>query len=331
VLLNHHEVLLKHRVPELVAVRGTCRAARKAVDALKLWAQLAGALNAANTFNVGSDEQPFVLGADEPGTFDDNCNGHSDQPAHAFTRSDPRIQSSFAQLPPFQQCAKLFPFCCKAVERIQDEYDMAKLISMTTEELQAPGTWEYVEEADGDPDVIQELLAHVWGVYGSPAAGGSRRYRAMYLLSELRVAAKDLESPSGPYWHRDDKDTGCGIDVAHGSSYNDAVSFYTFSVFAGPPHCNVDETEDMDPGDDEHLAWLVRPIEPSATLLRELCGERAAYRLDVLARARALLPTLIAQLREEDPLVAAEALEWDEANISDAESEGSSIAQQQVT
>ena len=110
-------VLSRLSACELTRLRTTCSAARAIIDALPIWSEMVFEMNLTNKFNVSPfDSKPFVWlsEAERDEDYDARFGAFK-----GFALEDPRIMASFASLRPFNQCAEVYAFLRKSVERIQ--------------------------------------------------------------------------------------------------------------------------------------------------------------------------------------------------------------------
>ena len=215
--------------PLLLALRTTCRAGRAAVDGACHWRLLLSALNASNTYNLsGWDNEPFIISpafleaeaaraaedgehVGEGGEMRENLDSFS---AQSVARRDPRIQPTFAALPPLQQCALLLPFCRSMVARLQKHFDLDGGWNVSEWGPTRRHRW---DPPDGEPlspfpraanSNVGVVADRAMRLFGAPGTRGSARFNLMMMFVELGVAARDLcGSGNGgyaPYYFRDD-------------------------------------------------------------------------------------------------------------------------------
>lgn len=325
--------------PDLVRLRGASKLARALVDECAHWDRLERALDAINSYNIMNDE-PFVLATGEQGSPAPQHTGSAAQPPlsiEAITsvgdegatfastvwdsyehrsscyeshpaRVDPRIQPTYAVLPPFERCRLLLPFVQLCVERLREHFSLRSAAQVASDDWMGCGNaWSLNDPGNAESAPEEAHEEALWICHGSSrvvgeSVHGSKRWCLLTTLAEMDVASYDLSCESGPYWFRDDcsqahADQYNGgvihIDIAMGSSLRDAVAGEG-TIFDHEAFGAGGRWAGMQPGSDEHILALSRPVSTEAQHLNLLCGDALGDTLDVMAEARALVPVLLA-------------------------------------
>jgi len=302
-------------------------------------------LNEANRFNICyfSSLQlwgPFILQSSNDGLSDEDdlfTGEHNN-----FAATDPRIWPTFAALPAFEQCAKLFTFAVKAVERLRTHFGVHRGDLKTGKELLHD--WEgydyelldmRVYDLDPEENIISYydrldfLLTH-----------GRRRLHLMWRLILLNVAAEDLSNKYGTYHFRKDKfnlrtgnyelvNTGSNV-LSTGGSMSHLDREMDEYLFIADNGSRLPE-DYMIMGSNKHLTKLANGMitkesshypgtkEPhwrihDLCLLRNMCGNTLADKLDLLLPVRRVLTSVLDHLDRVEP-------DNDEMVVSDGSSD----------